>query len=184
MLKLNIPSNELWDEKSKTFINIPAVTICLEHSLVSVSKWESKWKKPFLSKETKTEEQLIDYIKDMTITQNVPDYIYNFLPKSALEEIKDYIGDPMTATTFPAEKNENHSSEQLTSELLYYFMVALQIPFECQKWHLNRLITLIKICNIKNQAAQKNDKKNHKKPNMAQRAALNKQRLEKYKTKG
>ena len=180
MLRITIPAIELWDENKEEFINTKEQTLQLEHSLVSLSKWESKWNKPFLSKDTKTEEEELDYIKCMTVTQNVDPNIYKFIPLNIREEIKEYINAPMTATWFSEDKNTKSSSEQITSELIYYWMVAQNIPFECEKWHLNRLITLIKICNIKSQPP----KKMGKKAIMSRNAALNAARRKQLNTKG
>ena len=180
MLRITIPAIELWDENKEEFINTKEQTLQLEHSLVSLSKWESKWNKPFLSKDTKTEEEELDYIKCMTITQNVDPNVYKFIPLNIREEIKEYINAPMTATWFSEDKNTKNSSEQITSELIYYWMVAQNIPFECEKWHLNRLITLIKICNIKSQPP----KKMGKKAIMSRNAALNAARRKQLNTKG
>ena len=179
MLRITIPAIELWDENKEEFINTKEQTLQLEHSLVSLSKWESKWNKPFLSKDTKTEEEELDYIKCMTITQNVDPNVYKFIPLNVREEIKEYINAPMTATWFSEDKNTKSSSEQITSELIYYWMVAQNIPFECEKWHLNRLITLIKICNIKSQPP----KKMGKKAIMSRNAALNAARRKQLNTK-
>lgn len=180
MLRITIPATELWDENKEEFINTKEQTLQLEHSLVSLSKWESKWNKPFLSKDTKTEEEELDYIKCMTITQNVDPNVYKFIPLNVREEIKEYINAPMSATWFSEDKNTKSSSEQITSELIYYWMVAQNIPFECEKWHLNRLITLIKICNIKSQPP----KKMGKKAIMSRNAALNAARRKQLNTKG
>ena len=180
MLRITIPATELWDENKEEFINTKEQTLQLEHSLVSLSKWESKWNKPFLSKDTKTEEEELDYIKCMTITQNVDPNVYQFIPLNVREEIKEYINAPMSATWFSEDKNTKSSSEQITSELIYYWMVAQNIPFECEKWHLNRLITLIKICNIKSQPP----KKMGKKAIMNRNAALNAARRKQLNTKG
>ena len=180
MLRITIPAIELWDENKEEFINTKEQTLQLEHSLVSLSKWESKWNKPFLSKDTKTEEEELDYIKCMTITQNVDPNVYKFIPLNVREEIKEYINSPMTATWFSEDKNTKSSSEQITSELIYYWMIAQNIPFECEKWHLNRLITLIKICNIKSQPP----KKMGKKAIMSRNAALNAARRKQFNSKG
>ena len=180
MLRITIPAIELWDENKEEFINTKEQTLQLEHSLVSLSKWESKWNKPFLSKDTKTEEEELDYIKCMTITQNVDPNVYKFIPLNVREEIKEYINAPMTATWFSEDKNTKSSSEQITSELIYYWMVAQNIPFECEKWHLNRLLTLIKICNIKSQPSKKMGKKTI----MSRNAALNAARRKQLNTKG
>ncbi len=180
MLRITIPATELWDEDKEEFINTKEQTLQLEHSLVSLSKWESKWNKPFLSKDAKTEEEELDYIKCMTITQNVDPNVYNFMPLNVREEIKEYINAPMTATWFSEDKTSKSNSEQITSELVYYWMIAQNIPFECEKWHLNRLLTLIKVCNIKSQPP----KKMGKKAIMSRNAALNAARRKQLNTKG
>ena len=149
MLRITIPAGELWDEKNEVFISSKEQTLQLEHSLVSLSKWESKWHKPFLSTEEKTVEETIDYIRCMTITQNVNPEVYNFLTAENVEQINKYIEDPMTATTF-SDGNQKPSREIITSEIIYHWMVSFNIPFECQKWHLNKLLAFIKVCCNKN----------------------------------
>ena len=182
MLKITIPSIELFDETNQEFITTKEQTLQLEHSLVSLSKWESKWCKPFLSQDTRTVEETIDYIRCMTITQNIDPVVYNNISNEIIEQINDYIDAPMTATWFSEDRKGKGktSSEQITSELIYYWMISLNIPFECQKWHLNRLLTLIRICNIKNQP----EKKMSKKAILSQNAALNAARRKKMNTKG
>ena len=180
MLQITIPAVELWDERKQEFVTTKEQTLQLEHSLVSLSKWESKWCKPFLTKQEKTFEETLDYIKCMTITQNVDPEVYNYLTNENIEEIKKYIETPMTATYFSDDKTVKSSREQITAELIYYWMIALNIPFECQKWHLNRLLTLIKVCNIKNQPPKKLSKKEI----MSRNAALNAARRKQLNTKG
>ena len=180
MLTITIPAGELWDEKNQQFISVKEQTLQLEHSLVSLSKWESKWCKPFLSQKEKTLEETIDYVKCMTITPNVKPEVYNFLTNSNVNQINKYIEAPMTATWFTKDRAGKSSSEQVTSELIYYWMIALNIPFECQKWHLNRLLTLIKVCNIKNQPAKKMSKRDI----MSRNSALNAARRKQLHTKG
>ena len=156
MLQLKIPAIELWDEINERFISIKEQTLSLEHSLVSLAKWESKWCKPFMSKEEKTVEQTIDYIRCMTLTQNVDPMVYNYLSNENIKAINAYIEAPMTATVITDSSNkQSKRGETVTAELIYYWMIALQIPFECQKWHLNRLLTLIRVCNIKQQPPKK-----------------------------
>lgn len=155
MLEITIPESELWDEVNQSFIVIKEQTIKLEHSLVSLSKWESKWCKPLLSKAVKTREETIDYIRCMTISQNIDPMIYIFLTDENIDQVNKYIDEPMTATWIRKKQKTFNRSEQITSELIYYWMIALNIPFECQKWHLNRLLTLIEVCNIKNQPDKK-----------------------------
>lgn len=191
MLQLTVAAKEGWNEKTNEFIETKPTTLCLEHSLVSLSKWESKYKKPFLSSE-KTEMEIRDYIKMMTITQNIDENIYNLLSKEDFEKINSYISDPMTATWFsdsrkpnPGESNQSRrQTEKITSELIYYWMISYQIPFECQKWHLNRLLTLIRICNVKD--AQQNGKngKMSKRDILSQNRALNAARRQRLGTKG
>lgn len=180
MLRITIPAVEQWDEAKQEFIYTKEQTLSLEHSLVSLSKWESKWCKPFLTKQEKTFEETLDYIKCMTLTQNVDPEVYNYLTNENIKEINEYIGAPMTATYFSDEKTSKISREQVTAELIYYWMIALNIPFECQKWHLNRLLTLIKVCNIKNQPPKKRSKKDI----MSRNAALNAARRKRLNTKG
>ena len=180
MLQITIPGIELWDESREIFTQTKEQTLQLEHSLVSLSKWESKWGKVFLSKQEKTYEETIDYIKCMTITQNVDPNVYNYLSKSIIDKITEYIEAPMTATYFSKEQSSGNSREQVTSELIYYWMIALNIPFECQKWHLNRLLTLIRVCNIKNQPP----KKMSKRAIMSRNAALNAARRKQLNTRG
>lgn len=179
MLQIIIPDVEMFDEQSQSFFTLKGQTLQLEHSLVSLSKWESKWCKPFLSKETKTLEETKDYIRCMTITQNVDPEIYNRLSNSNIEDINDYIDAPMTATTFN-NRNQSSSKEIITSELIYYWMISFNIPMECQKWHLNRLLTLIRVCNIKNTPPKKMGKRDI----ASQYASLNAARRKQFNTKG
>ena len=180
MLEITIPATELWDEINEEFITTKEQTLRLEHSLVSLSKWESKWCKPFLSKTNKTDEEMLDYVRCMTLTQNVPDEVYRCLTDDNIRKIYEYIDAPMTATWFNDDKAKGTSREQTTSELIYYWMIALNIPFECQKWHLNRLLTLIRVCNIKNQPPKKMSKRDI----MSRNAAINAARRNKLHTKG
>ena len=180
MLQIVIPGQELWDEQKQEFINTKEQVLQLEHSLISLSKWEAKWCKVFLSRQEKTQEEIIDYIKCMTITPNVGPEVYNHLTRENIKEIEDYIAAPMTATYFSSDNAGKSSREQVTSELIYYWMIALNIPFECQKWHLNRLLTLIKVCNIKNQPPKKMSKREI----MSRNAALNAARRQQLNTKG
>ena len=155
MLEIKVPGRELYDETRNLFITTHDTKLTLEHSLISLSKWESKWCKPFLSKESKTTEQVIDYIRCMTLTQNVDPNVFKCFDPLSIKKINEYIEAPMTATWFSEKNNKTPSREIITSELIYYWMIALGIPFECQKWHLNRLLTLIRVCSIKNQPPKK-----------------------------
>lgn len=181
MLQITVPAVELWDEKKEEFVTgLKKQELLLEHSLISLSKWESKWCKPFLSKEEKTLEETIDYIKCMTITKNVDQEIYERLTYSNIEAINRYIDAPMTATVFSNNKVQAGRREQITSELIYYWMISLNIPMECQKWHLNRLLTLIRVCNIKNTPPKKTNKRDI----INQYASLNAARRKQFNTKG
>ena len=159
MLQIIIPASEQWDERKQEFVQTKGQTLQMEHSLVSLSKWESKWNKAFLSKGEKTYEETIDYIKCMTITQNVDPNVYNNLSSEHFDQINKYIEAPMTATSFSEDKSGRANREVITAELIYYWMIALNIPFECQKWHLNRLLTLIRVCNVKNAPPKKMGKR-------------------------
>ena len=179
MLTLTIPSIEQWDEANERFVWTKEYTLQLEHSLVSLSKWESKWQKPFLSKEERTSEESIDYIRCMTITQNVEPEAYKYITSENIKAVTDYLEAPMTATTFRDEK-KGLNREIVTAEVIYYWMVTLNIPFECQKWHLNKLIALIKVCDLKSQPP----KKMSKRENMSRQAALNAARRRSTNSKG
>ena len=181
MLTINIPiSPEGWDEDKQEFVEPKTQTLQLEHSLVSLSKWESKWQKPFYSKKEMTEEETVDYIKCMTLTKNVDPDVYNHLTNENIKDIMDYIGNPMTATTFSKEDKISNNRETITSELIYYWMIASNIPFECQKWHLNRLITLIRVCGVKSTPPKKRSKRDI----MSRNAAINASRRKQLNSKG
>lgn len=157
MHKITVPATKLYDEKRNLFINTKEQILCLEHSLISVSKWESKWCEPFFGKDdkdTKTTEQTLDYIRCMTLTQNVdPDVYYAIgYNRELMLDIVNYIKSPMTATKInKIDKAYKRPTEYVTSELIYYWMFSYEIPIECEKWPLNRLITLIEVFNVKNQ---------------------------------
>ncbi len=182
MLHIKIPETEYYDEERGEFFKVKAQTLNMEHSLISISKWEAKWKKPYLSSENKTEEEVLDYLRCMTIGPEPDPIVFRSLTREQVEEISNYISDPMTATTI----NENGHRpggrrEIITSEIIYYWMVAQNIPTEYEKWHLNRLITLIRVCSIKNDP---NPKKMNKGAVLRQNRALNAARRAKYGTRG
>lgn len=185
MLKIVVPATQIgekFDEAKIEFIPIMTKeqTLQLEHSLVSLSKWEAKWRKPFLSNKQWTAEESIDYVRCMTLTQNVDPNVYRALTPQLLHEVFAYIDASMTATTISKRGNRATTNEYVTSELIYYWMVSYQIPFECQKWHLSRLLTLINVCNVKN-APQK---KMSRQEIIAQNRALNAARRKKLNTRG
>lgn len=181
MLTIEVPiSPEGWDEKKQEFVDPKTQTLQLEHSLVSLSKWESKWKKSFCSSKDITNDEMLDYIKCMTITKNVDPDVYNHLTQANIKQVRDYIDDPMTATTFPKEQGSGRNREIITSELIYYWMIASQIPLDCEKWHLNRLIALIRVCSIKNTPPKKRSRRDI----MSRNAALNASRRQQMNTKG
>lgn len=180
MLQIYVPEKEIYDEEHNEFLYIKGRELHLEHSLISISKWESKWKKPYLSNEKRTNEEIIDYVRCMTIDKSVDYYLYYALTTENFNEISNYIGDSMTATWFRDTGSKVNSGEAVTSELIYFWMVSYNIPFECEKWHLNRLLTLIKICNIKNQP----EKKMNRRAILEQNKALNDARRARMHTRG
>lgn len=172
MLSLNIPTvNDIWDEANEMFISRKGAKIKLEHSLVSLAKWERHYHQPFMSHAEFSAEEELYYIKCMTLTQNVPDEAYMNITNQQLNDIRSYINDPMTATTFSDNRKEGESpgKEIITNELIYYYMIALNIPFECQKWHLNSLLTLIEVAKRKNTP----DKKMNRNELMSHHRAVN-----------
>lgn len=183
MLKITVPETEYWDEIKQEFVCKKEQILHLEHSLISISKWESRWLKPFLSKENKTSEEIEDYVKCMTISPTNPDEdLYYRLTGANYDEINKYIQSPMTATVISKRENRTGpiSSRVVTSELIYYWMIALNIPPEYQKWHINRLLTLIQVCNLENQPAKKMSKKEI----MSRNTALNEARRKAMQTRG
>lgn len=183
MLKITIPATEMYDEINNAFIITEEVTLQLEHSLISISKWESKWHRSFLSRREKTYEETVDYIKCMTLTPNIDDDTYNRLTRDNVEQINAYIEAPMTATHFFDPGTGGGSKDAVTSELIYSWMISLGIPFECQNWHLNRLLTLVKVCNIKNQPNNRGSRKPSQ-ADISKRNAINAARRKQYNTKG
>lgn len=183
MLRITIPSTEFFDEDKNEFIMVKEQTLTLEHSLVSLANWESKWGKPFLSKERMTEAESLDYIRCMTTTENVPPEVYQAIPDSTIKIISDYIAKPMTATWFSesSKKGKKNNSRPVTAEVIYHWMISFNIPVEFEHWHLNRLITLIRVCDEENKP---NKNKRSKKSILDEYAALNNARKQKLKTRG
>jgi len=183
MLTITIPAVEMFDDEKQEFINTKSYILQLEHSLVSLSKWESKWKVPFLGKEEKTNEQTVDYVRCMTITQNIPEDVYYNISQDIFSTITSYIHDSMTATWFGEETGKKKQNKDvITAELIYYWMIAQNIPIEFQKWHLNRLLTLIRVCSIKNEPPKKKGRPSGK--DLADRRALMKARREQRNSEG
>lgn len=186
MLILTIPdsfTSEAYDEINNVFVDpvpLPGATLELEHSLFSLSKWESTWEVPFLGDGIKTTEQTIDYVRCMTLTSNVSPEVYARLNNENVMQISSYIDSKMTATWFKDPPVGPGRKEIITAEVIYYWMVALSIPFECQHWHLNRLLTLVKVCNKKNAP----EKKMGKNEMLAHRRKLNEERRAKFNTQG
>lgn len=185
MLELIIPESEIWDEENECFVyskGTEGKTIQLEHSLISLKKWEEKWHKPFLSNDDKSYREICDYVRCMTITKSVPESAYDYIPAKTMEQIIEYIQNPMTATWFSNPPNANGTPkmgnrEVITAEIVYYWMVTFNIPSEYQKWHLNQLLTLIKVISVKNAPKKKMSQQEVIKQN----AALNAARRAKYK---
>ena len=180
MLTMTIPGEEYFDEAKGEFIETDDVTITLEHSLISISKWESKWHKAFLGKKEKTEQEVLDYIRCMTVTPKVDPSVYQRLSHSNINAVTDYINDQMSATYINSPDDESIGSETITSELIYYWMISFRIPAEFEKWHLNRLLKLIKICQIKTVPA----KKLSSRAILERNIALNEKRKKELNTKG
>ena len=173
-ITIKVPETELWDPVKEQFVNIKEQTLLMEHSLLSVDKWESRWKKSYISSENKTPVEVIDYLKCMTITKNVDPYVYYAIPASELKRIDKYISDPMTATTFNDRNEKRGRKEVITSEIIYWQMTQLNIPLEWEKRHLNKLLTLIRVAAIKSQAPQKMTKADIARQNKALNAARRK----------
>lgn len=150
MITVTIPEQELFDEATGDFINVPKTELHLEHSLISLSRWESKWKKVFLSTEDHTKEETLDYIRCMSIDKSISSEAFQYIDPKSYKEIVDYIADPCTATKiYDRRPNKTGKKEVMTSEIIYYYMIYYGIPISCEKWHLNRLLTLIRVCGIK-----------------------------------
>jgi hypothetical protein len=173
-------TDEFYDEDARKFIDPEYFILELEHSLASLSKWESREKTPFLGKDEKTNDQTMAYIRDMCLTPDVSDKVFERLTAANLTAINEYINDKMTATWFRELETRRPNSEIITAELIYYWMVSLQIPFEAQHWHLNRLTTLVRVINEKNKPSKKMSRKSA----AQQQRELNNARRARYGTRG
>jgi len=180
MLTIKVLGVEVFDDESQEFTTKDDVTLELEHSLVSLSKWESKHEKPFLGKAEKTNDEIVDYIRCMIVTPNVPEEVFSKFSEQNYTEINNYIEAKMTATWFNEAPGAPQSRDVITAELIYYWMTIFQIPFECEHWHLNRLFTLIRICNVK----QSKPKKMSRSEIAARNRELNAQRRAQLGTSG
>lgn len=180
MLQITIPAREFFNGETSTFETIKEQTLNLEHSLISISKWESKWKKSFMDNvSSMTHKEFLDYVRCMTITPGIQEKTYLALSESNCASILEYINDSMTATTF-REQNSRPSKQVVTAELIYYWMVQYGIPFECEKWHINRLMTLIRVCAVKEGGSKKMSRKDI----LAQNKALNSARRKERHSRG
>lgn len=181
MLKLVIQMNpEGWDEVNERFIKPKTVVLRLEHSLVALSKWESIWHKPFFSNQDKTIEETLSYIKCMTIDEDVDPEVYRHITKVNEEEIFSYINNPMTATTFKETKGKGGRGTVVTTEIIYWWMTQLNIPVEFERWHINRLLTLVRVCNEKNTPGKKMSAKEI----AARNASINAANRKRFNSKG
>lgn len=181
MLAITI-GDESFDNETQRFVTLNPVTLKFEHSLVSVSKWESKYKRPFLSPDPLTAEETLDYVRMMLITEDVPTAVFNRMRREHFDAVQKYIESEESATTFAELPDRKGPGEVVTAELIYYWMVAFTIPFECQYWHLKRLFALIRICNVKQDGKKQKKMSQHE---IAQRyQAINAQRKAELGTSG
>lgn len=176
MLEIRVTLEEGFDEESSKFVAASSFTVRLEHSLSSVSKWESVWEEPFLGKKEKTQKQTVSYIEMMILQDKLPPGVFQKLIAHHLEEIMNYVSADMTATKLHVDPNSSQSRETITSELIYYWMISMNIPVQFEHWHLNRLITLIRVINLKNTPK--------KKMSAMERRNLNRRRRQQLNTRG
>lgn len=180
MLTITVPGIEFFDEENQEFIELEEMVLQLEHSLVALSKWESKWEKPFLTDDPKSNEEALSYIECMIVTPEFPPGVTSRLTDDNLEEINNYISAKMTATWFSETPKAARRREIITSELIYYWMTAFNISIECEKWHLSRLFTLIQVCNAKNETPKQRSYSEI----ASERRRLNEQRKRELGTRG
>ena len=178
MLVIEIPKQEVFLDEKQEFSHVGPFKIQLEHSLLSISKWESEWCKPFLTADKKTEKENLDYIRCMGVSQHIDDNVLSLLTEKDVMTIAEYMQSKKSATTFTMSGSSNR--EVVTSELIYYWMTMFNIPFECQKWHIDRLLTLIRICNVKSAPGKKMSKAEI----LQRNKTINAQRKKMYNTSG
>lgn len=179
MLTITVPKQEMWDEIKEEFVYQDEVTLHLEHSLVAISKWESAWHKRFFSNEEKSDEEIVDYIKCMTLDEDIPSDVYYRISDENFKEINDYLGDPMTATVLPKTRDTG-KKENLSAELIYYYMFSCGIPEECSRWHIARLVTLLGVYGVKNAPKKRRSRADL----TASHRAINEANRRKFNTKG
>lgn len=181
MLQITLPSGRFFDEETEDFVVFPQVTLKLEHSLISIHKWESKWHKSYLNNQNPSIEEQLDYIRCMSLDPNFDITVFGRMKSNDFAKIREYISSPMTATVIHRKKDQRNASDQfVTAELIYYWMIQFGIPFECNKWHLNQLLTLIEICSIKQNTGNKMNKRDA----ALMRAAANESRRKKLGSRG
>lgn len=154
MLSITVTTLEKFDEANSLFVEPETYDLELEHSLVSLSKWESVVEKPFLGGTEKTAEETFLYIELMNRTPKIPRGVFRELSSQNYDDINQYVNAKMTATWFAKEESKK-KQEVITAEIIYYWMISMNIPFEAQHWHLNQLLTLIRVCNQKNAPPKK-----------------------------
>lgn len=159
-LRIEVKSEEEWDEVTETFQQGVYDILLLRHSLVSIDEWESKWHKAYFGSAKKTNEEAMDYIRCMTLNRDVDPIVYQHLTQADIQKISAYLEDPMTATTFREDKSKKRGRpETITAEIVYFWMLEYGIPFECRYWHINKLLTLVRVCNVKNSKPEKKSQK-------------------------
>lgn len=175
MLKLSLPKQETWNEETEEFEMIGGREVELEHSLYTISGWEAKWKKAFSNRKGLQHDEFLDYIMNfMCQTRDLPQEAWLTITQNELKQILAYIDDPMTATTIKNQNRSKKSKTFVTSELIYYYMSQFGIPFECEHWHLNRLMILLDVCSSKSSPPKKMSKADAAKAQAAQNAAMRK----------
>lgn len=180
-ITITIPAGQLYSESENRFYKVEETTVELEHSLVALSKWESKWHKPFLTKDQKTRAEVIDYFRCMCLTPSIEPLVFNAIKDREFVRIMKYIDDPMTATTITHHSSTKRGNTgTVTSELIYYWMGEYNISKECEWWHINRLFKLIEITSVKRQP----EKKMSKRDIAAQNKSLNAMRRARHGSRG